>query len=286
MDQKKYFSVFLSRAGRILFTTVFLALPFSPSAALEIPDRSFSDSSTPSAKFPSQGFTFSSCSAKIPVKKNTNPWLRVEKKKARKSPMNPEPGSWVESYYVTPAKKEKAFAIVNQEESVYNSPTTLARLDCKNGLIYFQHVIREPAPTNFYRVFDLLTGAEYQVTEGAVTFSPKGESLLVAGASEQNQRCGQAGSCGVQLKFYNCKARKAQQEACTVEKEFNYQVLSSKGRAFFAAVPVKWQAKAKDLKVTIGGARQSPAKIICTLNPGPNCKPIPAGSISFRAASP
>lgn len=249
------------------------------SSALDIPDRSFSESTPNPENFPVTGFSFEACSSRIPVKKNQNPWLRIEKKKSKPAAMNPEPASWTESYYVTPANKAKQFSIVNQEDSIYNAPTTLARIDCKNGLIYFQHLVREPVTTNFHRVFDLVSGVEYKVTEGAVTFSPDGKHLLTASASDQDQKCSYRDSCAVGLKFYSCKGRKTQQNECQLVKEYDYLIHVKGRRPAFSPVPVKWKEKRKDVKVILGGSKQSPAKIICDVTPELNCKISSPGKI-------
>jgi len=276
MIQQKTKSYFF--AALFLFTFSFAESLF----AIDIPDRSFSESPPQSAEdFPATGFSFKNCSSRIPVKKGQNPWLRVEKKKSKPAAMNPAPASWIEHYYVTPTNKTKAFAIHNQEDSIYNSPTTLARIDCKNGLIYFQHVIREPVTTNEIRVFDLVSGTEHKVTEGAVTFSLDGKHLMTASASDQDVKCGRTESCSIQLKFYSCKGRKSQHSECKLEKAYSYTATSRTGRALFMPSPIKWKEKKKDVSVMIGGSRQSPAKIACEVAPKLQCNIANLGKMKF-----
>jgi hypothetical protein len=276
MKQQKF--RFLILAGFLLSTLGYQV----KAKAIDIPDRSFTESLPQSADdFPATGFSFKSCSVKIPVKKGQNPWLRIYKKKSKPAAMNPAPASWIESYFVTPSNKTKAFAIHNQEDSIYNSPTTLARIDCKNGLIYFQHVIREPVTTNEIRVYDLVTGTEHKVIEGAVTFSLDGKHLMSASASDQETKCGRSANCNIQLKFYSCKGRKSQHGECKLEKDYSYTATSRSGRALFIPSPVKWKEKKKDVSITIGGSKQSPAKIACEVAPKLHCNIANLGKMKF-----
>lgn len=239
--------------------------------------------STASVDFPAKGFNFGQCSERIPVRKGKNPWLRVDKKKSKPSAMNPASASWVESYFVTAANTEKHLAIINQEDSIYSSPTTLARIDCKNGLIYFQHLVREPSATNYFRVFDLVTGEEYQVTEGAVTISPDGRYLLTATASDQDQKCGRSANCDVEIKLFQCKLRKSSGTPCALQETKKYSV-SRKGKAVaFAPLPVHWNWNKfkKQLKVSLGGSSRSPSKLKCDVIPKFSCKPAKKGALHF-----
>ncbi|WP_413290292.1 hypothetical protein [Bdellovibrio sp. HCB337] len=258
--------------------------------AIDIPDRGFGESTENPEKFPAKAFSFDVCSESIPVKKGKNPWLLIEKKKTKQAPMDPNPPSWVESYYVNPSNKSKQFAIHNQADSIYSSPTTLARIDCKDGLIYFQHLVREPAPTNFYRVYDLISGTEYKVTEGAVTISPDGKHLMTASASDRDQKCGRSGSCEVSLHFYSCKGRKSKHVECTHEHELNYSVTSKTGKAAsFAPVPVKWKEPRKngeELKVILGGSKRSPATITCEVRSGFSCRVSKSKNLEFSKKGP
>ena len=234
-------------------------------------------------EFPVKGFSFRKCSGSIPVKAGKNPWLKVVKKKTKPAPMNPEPSSWVESYFVTPANKEKRFSIVNQEDSIYSSPTTLARIDCKNGLIYFQNLVHEPVPTNIHRVYDLMTGEEYRVTEGAVTISPDGSYLISASAADRDQKCGHSPSCNVDIKIYQCKQRKSHGLPCALYAEKKYSV-SKRGRAAsFSPIPLKWywNRHKKELKATLGGSTSSPSKINCDILPKVSCKVAKKGKLEF-----
>lgn len=235
--------------------------------------------------FPAKGFSFSQCSERIPVKPGKNPWLRVAKRKGKQAPMNPDPVSVVESYYVTPAKHEKRFSIINQEDSIYNTPTTLARIDCKHGLIYFQHVIREPVPTNQYRVHDLVSGEEYNVTEGAVTISPDGSYMITASASDHEQKCGRSPSCEVDIKLYQCKKRKTQGAACEMQAEKKYTISKHGKAAAFSPLPLKWNwnKHRKELKATLGGSSRSPSKINCSVLPKFNCSVANRGSLEFSS---
>lgn len=257
----------------------------SYSHAIDIPDRSFSESTENPQNFPAKVFSFESCSEAIPIKPGKNPWLKIEKKKTKQAPMDPNPPSWVESYYVNPSNKDQRFAIHNQADSIYSSPTTLSRIDCKEGLIYFQNLVREPTPTNFYRVFDLISGSEYKVTEGAVTISPDGKHLMTASASDHDVKCGRTGSCEVSLHFYSCKGRKSKHTTCTHEHEVNYMVTSKGGKnVFFAPVPVKWKEARKagpDLKVILGGTKKSPASITCEVRSEFACRVSNAKSLVF-----
>lgn len=233
--------------------------------------------------FPTKGFSFGKCSERIPVKTGANPWLKVAKRKGKKAAMNPDPVSVVESYYVTPANQEKRFSIINQEDSIYDAPTTLARIDCKHGLIYFQHVMREPVPTNQYRVYDLISGEEYRVTEGAVTISPDGSYMMTASASDRDQKCGRSPSCDVDIKLYQCKKRKTQGTACEALSEKKYTVSKHGKAASFSPLPLKWNwnKHKKELKAVLGGSSRSPSKISCNILPHFNCTVAKKGALEF-----
>ncbi len=235
--------------------------------------------------FPTKSFSFGTCSERIPVKPGSNPWLRVVKRKGKKAAMNPDPVSTVESYYVTPGNHEKRFSIINQEDSIYDTPTTLARIDCRHGLIYFQHVIREPIPTNQYRVYDLISGEEYQVTEGAVTISPDGSYMITAGAADRDMKCGRSPSCDIDIKLYQCKKRKSQGAACDLQAEKKYTVSKHGKAASFSPVPLKWNwnKHRKKLKATLGGSSRSPSKINCNVLPAFSCSVAKKGSLEFTA---
>lgn len=265
-------------------SALFLVIGFFAiqSAAIELQETPKGEI-TNSEDFPAKGFSFGKCSERIPVKPGKNPWLKVAKKKTKSAPMNPQPSSWVESYFVTPANKEKRFSIINQEDSIYSSPTTLARIDCKNGLIYFQHLVREPVPTNFFRVYDLLTGEEYQVTEGAVTISPDGNYMITASASDRDQKCGRSPSCDVDIKLYQCKQRKSQDTPCTLQSEKKYSVSKHGKAASFSPLPLKWNwnKHKKELKATLGGSSRSPSKINCNILPKFTCSVVKKGKLEF-----
>lgn len=254
------------------------------SFAIELRETPKGDSFNPQ-DFPAKGFSFKQCSEHIPVVKGKNPWLRVDKKKTKPAAMNPNPASWVESYYVSPANREKHFSIVNQEDSVYDVPTTLARIDCKNGLIYFQHVIREPVMTNTYRVLDLISGEEYNVTEGAVTISPDGNYMMTASASDRDQKCGRSPSCEVDINLFQCKKRKTQGSACEPMAEKKYTVSKHGKAAAFTPLPLKWNWNKfrKELKATLGGSSRSPAKINCNVLPKFNCSVAKKGALEFAS---
>lgn len=253
------------------------------SGAIELQETPKGEITNPQ-DFPAKGFSFGKCSERIPVKPGKNPWLKVAKKKTKQAPMNPAPVSWVESYYVTPANQEKKFSIINQEDSIYSSPTTLARIDCKHGLIYFQHLVREPVPTNTYRVLDLISGEEYNVTEGAVTISPDGNYMITASASDRDQKCGRSPSCDVDIKLYQCKKRKSQGMACELQSEKKYSVSRHGKAASFSPLPLKWNWNKyrKELKATLGGSSRSPSKVNCNVLPKFDCSVAKKGSLEFR----
>jgi len=264
----------------ILFAAVLGFTSFS--YAIEFSGASKGETENPQ-DFPATGFSFGKCSERIPVKPGKNPWLKVAKRKGKQAPMNPDPPSVVESYYVTPGNKEKRFSIINQEDSIYNAPTTLARIDCKHGLIYFQNLIREPVPTNQIRVYDLISGEEYRVTEGAVTISPDGSYMLAASASDRDQKCGSSPSCDINIKVLQCKKRKSQGSACEVLAEKKYTVTKGGKAAAFSVVPVKWNwnKHKKELKATLGGSSRSPSKIICKILPKYSCSVAKKGALEF-----
>jgi len=267
-----------------LFLAISIAFSISYAAPIEIRETPKDDMGGAHPEdFPTKGFSFSKCSERIPVKRGKNPWLKVVKKQNKSTAMNPAPNSWVESYFVKPANAEKRFSVINQEDSIYSSPTTLARIDCKHGLIYFQHLMREPIPTNTYRVLDLISGEEYQATEGAVTISPDGSYMFTASASDRDQKCGQAPSCDVNIKLYNCKQRKSQGSACTLQAEKKFTVSRHGKAAAYTPLPLKWKQNKyrKELKATFGGSSRSPAKIICTVLPKFDCGVAQKGSLEF-----
>jgi hypothetical protein len=261
----------------------FMVLVFTlPSLAIDIRETPKGSIENPQ-DFPQHGFTFGKCSERIPVKRGKNPWLKIAKKKGKQAPMNPVLLSWVESYYVTPTHQDKQFSIINQEDSIYDTPTTLARIDCKNGLIYFQHLVREPIQTNMYRVYDLVTGEEYNVVEGAVTISPDGGYMLTASASDREQKCGHSPSCDVDIKLYQCKKRKSQGAACELQAEKKYVVSKHGKAAAFSPLPLKWNWNKyrKKLKATLGGSSRSPAKINCNILPQFQCSIAKKGALEF-----
>lgn len=232
------------------------------------------DAAINTSNFPKKSFSAARCSSRLPIKKGKNPWLRIVKTKTRSGAVNPQPAGFVDSYYIVPANREKSFAIINQEDSIYNTPTGLEKIDCKNGLIYFRKVIGEPIATNYYRVFDLYTGAEYRSTEGAVTMSPDGKFLLSLSAVDRDQKCGRSNACEINMKLYGCSGKKSRNSDCKLKKETDY-LLSAKGdrKATFIPLPVRWNfLKAKNqLKVVIGGSKQSPARIKCDVLPKLKC---------------
>jgi hypothetical protein len=263
----------------------FLSLIFfssMPGSAFDLRETP-KEASINSQDFPQTGFSFSKCSSRIPVKKGKNPWLRVVKKQTKPAPMNPAPVSWTESYFVAPADKEKSFSIINQEDSVYSSPSTLARIDCKNGLIYFQHLVREPTATNFFRVFDLLSGTEYQVTEGAVTISPDGKYMMTTSAQIRDQKCGQSSNCEVSIKLYQCNQRKLQGIPCELQSEKKISVSDHGRNTSFSPLPLRWNWNKyrKVLDVSIGGYSRSPSRINCSILPKFDCTVAKKGTLEF-----
>jgi len=272
------------------------ALVFSfflvPSASVWAVGIQGTDASSPAPEaktkdFSKMAFSQKQCTEKIPIPRGRNPWLRIAKRKGKSAGMGMDPmsPSTVESYYITPANKSKRVAVINQEDNVYDSTTNLERIDCKNGLIYFQKTVREPVQTSFYRVFDLFTGEEYAVTEGAVTVAPNGKFLLSVSVSDRDQKCGRTGSCDISMKLFTCSGRKSNKTACKLQTENNYSMSSKEPErnAVFSALPVRWNwNKAKeDLRLTVGGTSKSKSQIRCKVLPKYKCSVANAGPFEF-----
>jgi hypothetical protein len=252
---------------------LFLALEIFSIQSLAI-ELDSADSPADPAMFPTAAFSAKQCSASLPIPRGKNPWLKQVKKKVRGSGMD-SMAHEVTSYYVVPAAKAKRFAVINIQDSMYDTATALEKIDCKHGLLYFRKSVGEVAMINYYRVYDLYTGAEYRNTEGAVTMSPDGRYLLSLAALDREQKCGRSGSCEVSMKLYECAGRETKHADCKSKKDITYQVNAKGGKnAAFSVVPVNWNwLKIKNrLTLKIGGSRQSPAKITCTILPKYSCK--------------
>ena len=213
-------------------------------------------------EFSKTKFTFAQCAGALPLKMSKNPWLRIKKKTSG------------ESFYVTPSVGEKTFSILNEEDPIYSAPTTLERIDCKNGFIYFRRSVNEPTITTFHRVYDLVTGHEYAVTEGAVAMAPNGRHLITISSVDRDQKCGRSSNCETNLKLYDCETRKMKKSVCKLVRSTLYSFTGVADRNVeFVALPLKWNwnKSKKTLKLDLGGFKKTQAKIQCAILPKYKC---------------
>lgn len=213
-------------------------------------------------EFSKTGFSSAKCAGGLPVKKSKNPWLKIQKQ-----------GSG-EAYHVTPTDKSKTFSILNVEDPIYNAPTNLERIDCKNGLIYFRRSVSEPVTTTTHRVYDLITGSEYIVTEGAVAMAPDGIHLMTVSSTDRDQKCGRSANCETSFKIFECRERKSKKFPCETLKSAVYTFTGSEDHNVeFATLPMKWiwNKPKKNLTLSLGGFKKSQAKIQCTILPKYKC---------------